>query len=372
MRLNLVYGSQRDDSMTKLGRSGPERPELRTSTSSRGLMIDIDVSTVLCCYGLDRRAVTKIESLANAGGWSGSRLWRATTVDGRALCLRRWPAEHPTPVGLKLIHAVLELVAPAMPIIAFPMRTITGSTWVEVAGHRWELTNWLPGRADFHCDSNRKKLRAAMQALAQFHLLAAQYQQYRGWAPAIQDREFRLRILKFREFATIEQSLARRLNNEIDGRATRLLTLTRTTIEQPDLAKTLSIAPELWLQPAIRDIHHDHVLFTGDEVTGIIDFGAMRMDTPLTDVARLIGCLVGDDREAREFAVSAYSELRPLSTVDRWLVELLDESGLVLGALNWLTWLYVERRDMGPMEPIVRRLDQILERLERRAKSHFP
>src|SRR5205085_11670626 len=114
----------------------------------------------------------------------------------------------------------------------------------------------------------------------------------------------------------------------------------------------------------IRDVHHEHVLFTGDQVTGLIDFGALRIDTPLTDVARLVGSLVGDDAEARRIALDAYAELRPLSEADRRLVDVLDQSGVVLGALNWLKWLYVERRDMGPVTPIVRRLDELLARLE--------
>lgn len=45
------------------------------------------------------------------------------------------------------------------------------------------------------------------------------------------------------------------------------------------------------LQPCIRDIWHDHVLFDGDRVTGLIDFGAMQIDTPATDIARLVGSL---------------------------------------------------------------------------------
>lgn len=118
-------------------------------------------------------------------------------------------------------------------------------------------------------------------------------------------------------------------------------------------------------QPAIRDIWHDHVLFTGDEVTGIVDFGALNVDTPLTDIARLVGSLVADDVDARGFAMDAYAELRPLSQEDRQLIDLLDESGQVVAAVNWPTWLYVERRDMGPIEPIIRRLDEILRRLER-------
>ena len=79
-----------------------------------------EVRTVLSFYALDQRSVRKIEPLANAGGWSGSRLWRICDAAGRELCLRRWPAEHPTVERLRLIHAALGLVSFEMPMVAFP------------------------------------------------------------------------------------------------------------------------------------------------------------------------------------------------------------------------------------------------------------
>jgi hypothetical protein len=86
----------------------------------------------------------------------------------------------------------------------------------------------------------------------------------------------------------------------------------------------------------------------------------------LADIARLVGSLVGDDQESRTFAFQSYAELRPLSPTDLELIDLLDDSGLVLSGLNWLTWLYLERRDMGPLDPIVERLNGIYQRLKSR------
>jgi homoserine kinase type II len=224
----------------------------------------------------------------------------------------------------------------------------------------------MPGSADFHARPSRERLRSAMQTLARFHLLAktdALPSVPENLAPAMIDRASVFRAIDERA-RTIAAQMQLGLSEALDRRATRLLELFRRVA--PQLApRVLAAANGRWLiQPAIRDIWHDHVLFTGDAVTGIIDFGAMRLDTPLTDIARLVGSLVGDDDDARYFALDAYAELRPLSGDDQRLIDLLDASGQVVAAANWLRWLYVERRDMGPCEPIVRRLDEIIGRLD--------
>jgi Ser/Thr protein kinase RdoA (MazF antagonist) len=327
-------------------------------------MLDHDAQAVLTFYALDGGAVRRIEALGGAGGWSGSRLWRVVGDDGRKLCLRRWPEEHPTVERLQMIHAVLLRVAAGLPIVACPLKTTSGQTYVEHAGHLWELADWKPGKADYHADPSRARLRGAMQAIARFHEASSGDAPPPGLPQTIVDRWRITQEMQCGGIAAIEQAVITPLGNEIDLRAGRLLKLARQTLHLLHATAPHQALERLSVFPVIRDIHHDHVLFTGDEVTGLIDFGALRVDTPLTDVARLVGSLVGDDREARQFALDAYSEIRPLNEADRRLIDYLDESGLVLGGLNWLTWLYVERRDMGPVGAIVRRLDEILKRLE--------
>jgi len=327
---------------------------------------DLDIWAVLSFYALDRQMVRRVESIGSGGGWSGSRLWRVTDVVGRELCLRQWPREHPSAERLRLIHEVLLGVAAAgIRFVPAPLSATSGGTFVPHDDHLWELTPWLPGRADFHVRPTRPRLRAAMRAVAEFHRAAAAIvPQQRGPAPALADRQARLKALRGGELDAIAAAVARGLSPDLDVRARPVLELSRHRLahvaEQIESARNI----ELPLQPAIRDIHHEHVLFTGDEVTGIVDFGALRIDTPLADVARLIGSLLGNDGEARQFALAAYAETCPLSETDRQLIDLLDESGIVLGGLNWLEWLYVERRDMGEVAPIVRRLDKIVARLE--------
>jgi len=322
-----------------------------------------DARAVLARYFPRDEFVQRIEPLGNAGGWSGSQMWRVGTPAGE-FCLRRWPRQHPHPQQLVLIHTVMGRVSGDLPAVPLPQATTSGATFVEQDGQLWELVTWRPGKADYRERPSRERLQAAMQTLARFHTLAGRGQSVEPTVPpALCDRAERWAELAASGVAAIERSLARPLGSEIDQLAPRLLILACTAHNDPERNPSRWSVPKLPLQPAIRDIHRDHVLFTGDEVTGLIDFGAMRIDTPLADVARLVGSLAGDDPEAREFALNAYSELRPLNDDDRGFIDLLDETGLILSAFNWLAWLYVERRDMGPTAPIVRRLNEIMLRL---------
>lgn len=130
-----------------------------------------------------------------------------------------------------------------------------------------------------------------------------------------------------------------------------------------------SLSTELF--PVIRDLWHDHVLFTGDEVTGIIDFGALRVDTPACDLARLLGSLVENDRDRWRLGLAAYEEIRPLSPQEHLLIPLLDESQALLSGLYWLEWLCLERRAFPDLATIESRLEKILQRLKTGPKEQF-
>jgi Ser/Thr protein kinase RdoA (MazF antagonist) len=357
-------------------------------------MSDAAAQTVLSFYSFPPGMVRRIESLGNAGGWSGSLIWKVELaasavnlpagctvgnalrgVQGTAgssdfLCLRRHPESWKVPIRLRFIHGVLKRVhAGGLSFVPVPLRSPSGETVLEHAGFLWELTPWMPGAADFHHQPTRERLQAALQALAQFHLLAVTEGVPRvthNLSPALIMRSGVLR--RSSEYADkLASSVHTGLGEEMCARAPRLIELIRT-LGSRVAPRVIAAKDRPWFQqPAIRDIWHDHILFTGDEVTGIVDFGAMQIDTPLMDVARLVGSLVGDDADARRFAIDSYSRIRPLMEEDRNLIDLLDESGMVMAAVNWLTWLYVDHNDMGPSAPIIRRLDEILRRLERMA-----
>src|SRR5262249_8410933 len=119
---------------------------------------------------------------------------------------------------------------------------------------------------------------------------------------------------------------------------------------------SLALDASVPLQPCLRDIWHDHVLLTGDEVTGLIDPHAARSDSVATDLARLLGSLVGDDRGAWNAALAAYQQVRPLSLAELALVELFDQSAVLLSGMTWLDWHCLEGRVFPEPEKVLRRM----------------
>jgi Ser/Thr protein kinase RdoA (MazF antagonist) len=313
-----------------------------------------------------------VESLGSAGGFSGARFWRLETPRG-LLCLRRWPAEHPSRERLSVIHAVLDHVhTRGFTKIPVPIRTLADESCCAIDGHLWELTDWLPGAADYLANPKPAKLEAAMSALARWHLAAADFPRTDGRpgpSPGIASRLRHLNQLRPSVLAklSIDVEIKAAQNPEwskLVGLANRLIA-GHFSVESAVRAKLgLATSVRVSFQPCIRDIWSDHVLFEGDRVSGIIDFGAMRMETVAGDVARLLGSLAGDDLLAWQHGLAAYQAIRPLSDDEAALVSVFDESTMLLAGFNWLEWIVIAQRQFENPPEVIRRLTMIVSRLE--------
>jgi homoserine kinase type II len=114
------------------------------------------------------------------------------------------------------------------------------------------------------------------------------------------------------------------------------------------------------VQPVIRDIWHDHLLFTEDKVTGIVDFGAMKLDSVAVDLSRLLGSLIGSDVIGWQKAIDHYGQHRPLSSTEIQFAFALNQSANLIGSLNWLKWILVERRQFESWDNVDRRIRELL------------
>lgn len=310
---------------------------------------------------------------------SGAQFWRVGASRG-TLCLRRWPNEHPSPKRLQFIHAVLQHAARrAILFVPVPIAARDGESFVHHAGNLWQLEPWMPGTADYERSPREEKLSAAMTALAQFHSATRDFEQSSRdisvdrkalSLPTINQYAVQRRLAQLRELSHGGPSeLARAITDTIWP---ELAPLARQFVAAFPIAAQNAIekleplaAVRLPLQPCLRDIWHDHVLFTGDEVTGVIDFGAVDIDTPATDIARLLGSLVEDGVEGWQTGLAAYSTVRRLSPEESVAASALDKSGTVLAGCNWIRWIYIKRRKFENEAQVIGRFRHILERVLR-------
>jgi Ser/Thr protein kinase RdoA (MazF antagonist) len=114
------------------------------------------------------------------------------------------------------------------------------------------------------------------------------------------------------------------------------------------------------------------VLFTGDRVTGIVDFGSLNFESPAADIARLLGSMALDDAAGWELGLTAYEAVRPLTEVERQLIRAFDESTVAMSGLNWLQWIYLEHRQFENPGRILARLDATLARMRHRVHPAWP
>jgi homoserine kinase type II len=300
---------------------------------------------------------TGLVALGNRGGFSGARLWRAASAAG-PLCLRAWP-EHETAARLAFRHGLMATArAEGLAFVPGVLPAADGQTFVACAGRLWELAEWLPGRADFHQRPTSARLAAACRALARLH---AAWERSPapvvGPIPAVR-----------RRLDAAGEALRGGAPVPAAGRLQPLLARSRRLLAvylpgvPPRLERWAATAGRL--QPCLCDVWHEHLLFQGDALTGLVDYGAVKVDAVAVDLARLLGSLVADDDAAWQAGLRAYREVRPLSGEEEELARALDVTGTVLGVVNWLRWL-AEGRPFDDAEAVARRLGELLERMGR-------
>jgi homoserine kinase type II len=209
-----------------------------------------------------------------------------------------------------------------------------------------------------------------MAFLAQFHMAVRDFAHPLSTGSSTGSPAITSRIARLNELANGgHRELARAITDKVWPEFTPLAhqfvsDLTRALPIAIALHEPLSLL-SFSLQPCLRDVWHDHILFTGEQVTGVIDFGAMDVDTPACDVARLLGGLVGDDVTNRQIGLTAYDSVRLLSANELQAVTAFDTSIILLAGCNWIRWIYLESREFENPKQILHYFRRIMERTRR-------
>jgi Ser/Thr protein kinase RdoA (MazF antagonist) len=293
-----------------------------------------------------------------AGGLSGARFWRVT-VGERTYCLRRAPIKQSRSISnLMRIHAFLEyLWKEGFHEIARPCRTLNQQTVIETFDAVWELSNFLPGEAT----KNPTLLQAvaASEFLARLHLVAASYQNYPlRIAPGLKHRLEMCEELRNGKLDEIDAAIEHSTISSERDMALKIASQLRSVLPKviDHLESAYQRVPVQW---CLVDCHIGNFLFTGDQVTGLVDFATAGMDSVTRDVARLVGSLVTHDQSIWKTCLASYQALRPLSRAELQLILAYHTSGLVGRAGNWLEWRFMTRADFADAATTHARLGEL-------------
>lgn len=268
--------------------------------------------------------------LGSGGGFSGSHVWRGDDGVTPTYCLKCWPEPY-SPDRLQQVHRRMTAARSAgLPFVPTPVSAAPGDTVVEAVGRTWDVTDWMPGTADFRSVPTPARLTAVCSALASLHRVWAVERRFAP-CPAVARRLALLndwqRTVSPRSFDLFSPPL-----RELFGQA---YTLVAGRFDACRTALSRWVGVEVVVFPCLCDPHHDHWLFEGDRLTGVIDFGAMKVDSPAVDLARALGDCVGPRSERFDLGLRLYADADPPVAVDQNLVRLLADTGVVGALANW-------------------------------------
>lgn len=293
-----------------------------------------------------------------AGGASGAETWLIRHA-GRAFVLKNFVG----PGGRRhaaWVHALMRHVRDAgVRQVPAVMAAPDGATLQAGAdGRLWELLERMPGAATGA--PTPAQVAAAAESLARVHVAAALLpgeSPRRDHSPGLRHRIERARDLLVRPWSARDASGA---PPGLGARLARAAAIFGAAGGAEAMARlAASQFHSLALQPVLRDVWSDHVLFADGAVTGLIDWHAAGIDTPATDIARLLGSWPDEPLLERSF-FDAYRSVRHLEIEELELIPVLQSAGVVFGIDNWFRWMIEERRSFADREKVMHRIDVLL------------
>ncbi|MFK8112187.1 MAG: phosphotransferase enzyme family protein [Rubripirellula sp.] len=234
----------------------------------------------------------------------------------------------------------------------------------------WELLEWMPGvPLPAEPSSNRlEHVHRGAAAIADFHRSVRDLGSQRVPPPAVAARLKRIEVLDQRLPNAIRDAMhvpalaeaSRTIQANWEGVRLKMIRSLGQYADQPTE-----------IQYVLRDVHREHILFTDDNPTGLIDFDAVRMDTPITDLARWAGSLSwGETPESQdslwEAAMAGFFSHSPFKNDSEQcsisqMARALAYATQWISLANWLVWIVLERREFpGGFATAATRIEELL------------
>ncbi len=332
------------------------------------------------------------------GGFSGAVVYhcRATQSDpfgANEWALKRWP-NGTTGERVEQVHTVVNLARENGCRLLPRFASTSGRRELIVVDSTcWDLSQWMPG-APLSRQATLEEIADGAAAIASFHAAvrvnwasainrASATEFDRGVSKAIEDRIERLAKLNSELPTALEVPLPASIPDEL-ATAIRIasdLLRNRWPEAAPQIANELNVWSDrrVYTQYILRDIHREHLLFDvasqglalGTRTpSGLIDFDAIRVDSPAVDLARWTASFFSplnsiSDRLAA--AASGYRRICDLNNEQIQLAETFVHVSRWINLANWVVWIVLgSRLFVNSANEISLRISDLIEQLGER------
>jgi Ser/Thr protein kinase RdoA (MazF antagonist) len=294
-------------------------------------------------------------------GMSGARVFCCAGEHGERYALKRWPRS----VDRYRVDEVHHVIRASRNSGCQLVPTVMKSP-IHSGGYCWDLLQWMPGEP-LAVDASLPSIELGAAAIARFHSSTLDLGRRYQVAPAVTERLSRLIAIDQQIDATLDTvprgNMTPSLSTAVH-RARQLLRLNWNEV-RPKISRSLSIHAQrnVATQFVLRDVHREHILFADDQPRGLIDFDAIRIDTPAVDLARWAGsCWVdrttNNQRKMETIWNSVMAGVRSecpsregdFEESDLEMARAIAFANPWISLANWLIWLLTENREFpsGP------------------------
>jgi len=222
------------------------------------------------------------------------------------------------------------------------------STVVYYDGFCWDLSTWVPGNIP---DCSIFNLVQCVNKLAQFHIAVGSLQSGFGVIPAMESR-----VIEINSFSISA------INFSVIGFLPLFNLMELLKWIKQEVGSLISpLNPSVKIQYCWGDARRENILFNGSEISGFVDYFAMRKDCREVDVSRMISSFAGDDYLMWTKALNAYSESAQINYL---VCRKLDMLGTIVSLYRWLNWFQKPMPD-AMVKPGMQRCAEILQRIEK-------
>lgn len=322
---------------------------------------------------LEHFQLKPLEVHAVSGGFSGARVWRVRTTDEQHVALR-W-SEATDPAERERRESICRWMQfaraddchwapqPFKPHDSGPPRAAVHFLLSQPDGW-WQAETWMPG-CPLNTVPSPAQLQQTLAVLAHLHHTgrcwtlqespvsrgpaASSLRLATAASPGLQRRLQFVRELQSGALAGLLAAAAqdpddefRRLSQQLDRELRLRLPRLHRQLEE--------LAPQPFtLQPVLRDLWQPHVLFSGDHVTGVIDWNAAATDHPAFDYSRLLASWYGQQAvnllplspvpgNSLSDTIVPYLRFHPehWTATEQQLLRVCLEASLLLSPVTWL------------------------------------